>query len=133
LGCGQYVGMTQKLPPHMNPMSPAEVHELLSATLHGDLPRDTMQRVLATLAEWKPIVERAGAEAVARLPAPAGYVGKLRGRFPRYVGENGAEYAWVTRARNATIFTNAEAARNIGEELAGGGDVDVYGVRLVKE
>ena len=41
-------------PPHMDPMSVAEVHKLLSATMHGPLPRPTMQRIFATLADWAP-------------------------------------------------------------------------------
>jgi hypothetical protein len=34
-------------------MTEAEVDDLLSATLHGDLPSATMQRVLVTLAAWR--------------------------------------------------------------------------------
>ncbi|HEY5553040.1 MAG TPA: hypothetical protein VIK52_14200 [Opitutaceae bacterium] len=40
----------RSLPPHLNPMSDAEVRELLSATLHGPLPQVTVQRLLATVA-----------------------------------------------------------------------------------
>lgn len=50
-----------KIPPHMNPMTPSEVMEMLTATMHGPLPRETMQRVLATLAKWAPIVTAAEA------------------------------------------------------------------------
>lgn len=46
-----------KIPPHMNPMTVDEVTDMLSATLHGPLPRDTMYRVYATLAAWAPIVK----------------------------------------------------------------------------
>jgi hypothetical protein len=38
-------------------MTPEEVRELLTATLHGPLPQKTVQRMMATLAEWLPIVE----------------------------------------------------------------------------
>lgn len=47
-----------EIPPHMNPMTPAEVTDLLRATLHGDLPRDTQHRLLATLALWGPMVDK---------------------------------------------------------------------------
>ena len=40
----------------MHPMTPDEVNDLLKATMHGPLPRDTMQRVFATLAAWAPIL-----------------------------------------------------------------------------
>lgn len=51
--------MSQPIPPHMDPMTPDEVTELLKSTMHGDLPRDTQQRVFATLAAWAPIVTEA--------------------------------------------------------------------------
>jgi len=35
------------------PMTVEEVEELLRATLHGPLPHNTVQRMMATLAEWK--------------------------------------------------------------------------------
>ena len=38
----------------MDPMSPEEVRDLLSATLHGRLPEATIQRMMATLVEWMP-------------------------------------------------------------------------------
>ena len=53
------------IPPHMNPMTPDEVRELLGATMHGDLPRPTIQRMLATLAAWEPTVRAVKNEAVA--------------------------------------------------------------------
>ncbi len=49
--------MPRSKPPHMDPMTPAEVKDLLSATMHGVLPRHTMQRVLATLSQWAPAVQ----------------------------------------------------------------------------
>lgn len=45
---------SDSVPPHMNPMSPEEVRELLTACLHGPLPQATVQRMMATLAEWMP-------------------------------------------------------------------------------
>lgn len=52
----------------MNPMDPSEIDELLRVTLHGDFPYDTRQRLLATLAAWKPIIEllAEGARATSR-------------------------------------------------------------------
>lgn len=55
------------------PMTPREVRELLSATLHGPLPQKTVYRMMATLAEWMP------AEALARPEAaPEEQVKELR-------------------------------------------------------
>lgn len=44
---------------NITPMTPEEVRDLLTATLHGPLPNATMQRVMATLAAWGPKVEAA--------------------------------------------------------------------------
>jgi hypothetical protein len=41
------------------PMTPEEVHELLTVCLHGPLPQNTIYRMMATLAEWSPIVTAA--------------------------------------------------------------------------
>jgi hypothetical protein len=41
------------------PMSHEEVHELLTACLHGPLPQTTIYRMMATLAAWSPIVKAA--------------------------------------------------------------------------
>ena len=56
-----------KPPPHMDPMTTDEVVELLKSTMHGDLPRDTQQRVFATLAKWAPIVMRVERETTVKI------------------------------------------------------------------
>lgn len=52
---------------HIKPMTPEEVHDLLTATLHGPLPQETMNRIFATLAAWMPKPEVTFSE-VTRLP-----------------------------------------------------------------
>ncbi len=45
------------LPPHMNPMSAAEVQKLLSAPQHGQISHDTTMRAFVMLAVWAPLVD----------------------------------------------------------------------------
>jgi putative heme iron utilization protein len=48
-------------------MTAVEVVEMLKATMHGELPRDTQQRILATLAEWAPVMLRVERERAAKI------------------------------------------------------------------
>ncbi len=59
------MNLPKDLPPHMNPMSDAEVKDLMRATMHGPLPHDTVMRLLATLS--RDIYERDMAEKGAKL------------------------------------------------------------------
>lgn len=49
--------MSSKAEASRNPMSVEEVKELLTATLHGRLPEETVYRMMATLAEWMGLPE----------------------------------------------------------------------------
>lgn len=59
------MNLPKDLPPHLNPLSDAEVQDLMEATMHGPLPHATMQRVLATLS--RDVYERDMAEKSAKL------------------------------------------------------------------
>ena len=60
--------MADPIPPHMNPMTDAEVARLLGMTRHGPMPEPTVQRLLATLASWHN--DRHAAPKPADVPAP---------------------------------------------------------------
>jgi hypothetical protein len=45
------------------PMTPAEVRDLLTSCIEGPLPQTTVYRMMATLADWKPKIEAAAERA----------------------------------------------------------------------
>ena len=54
----------------MEPLTDDEIRELLGATLHGSLPKETMQRVFATLAEVEALrTDRKILQGILREPA----------------------------------------------------------------
>lgn len=49
--------MDKGIPPHMNPFTPGEVQDLLRTCMVGPLPTPTVQRLLATVTAWLPVME----------------------------------------------------------------------------
>jgi hypothetical protein len=69
------------------PLSNVEIRELLSATLHGSLPKETQSRVFASLAELSEL--RAATEKMLKHCYPCNGTGRLSADFD-FAGEGKA-------------------------------------------